>query len=389
MKTPRTPFSFSLRRLQKPRCLGRVSPSRSCFPLVWCRNYSTSNGPPSQEPNKLEALRRSIIARPPQLSWDVMSPTNSALLNIALNDYIPLSCQARAYQAGARGIETYSAQCELPEGHHLVYFPLQKTAKDLLADGTDPFPNPGYPYVRRMWAGGSIEFNNEFRLDSKPVVCKESIDDVTVKGTGDNEKIFVDMLRVYTTGDDFKSDDSQQPGSLPTGGRIRERRVLVFLRESPSSLKPDTGKVLGDPASNPAERERVVKAPNAPDFSITLTPTPTLLFQYSALTFNAHAIHLDPQYCREVEGRRGLLVHGPLSLTLMLSVLRSRLSPGEKVRKIDYRNLAPLYVNEPIRVCIRSVGYEDEEPGQRVRKWELWVEGKDGGLSVRGTARTV
>lgn len=70
----------------------------------------------------------------------------------------------------------------------------------------------------------------------------------------------------------------------------------------------------------------------------------------------------------------------------MLSVLRSRFRPSEKVWKIDYRNLAAIYVNEPMRVCVRLVGNEDEIVEGKTRKWEVWVEGPDGGLSVRGTA---
>ena len=110
-----------------------------------------------------------------------------------------------------------------------------------------------------------------------------------------------------------------------------------------------------------------------------LTPTPSLLFRFSALTFNAHAIHLDPQYCREVEGHRNLLVHGPLTLVLMLSVLRSQLKDGEMVLKYEYRNLAPLYVDEPLRVCIRKDRAND-------LKYVVWIEGKDGGYAVKGSA---
>jgi hydroxyacyl-ACP dehydratase HTD2-like protein with hotdog domain len=128
----------------------------------------------------------------------------------------------------------------------------------------------------------------------------------------------------------------------------------------------------------------VKTAPQKPSFSHTLTPTPALLFQYSALSYNAHQIHLNPQYCREVEGHRGLLVHGPLSLTLMLCVLRSQLDAARhRIRSIDYRNLAPLYVGEPLTVCVRPITPAADDAGEQ--KWDVWVENKDGGLSVRGT----
>ena len=129
-----------------------------------------------------------------------------------------------------------------------------------------------------------------------------------------------------------------------------------------------------------------VSAPNTPDFSVTLTPTPALLFHFSALTYNAHSIHLDPQYCREEEGHRDLLVHGPLSLVLMLSVLRSQVSEGTRIQQIDYRNLAPLYVREPMRVCVRKNEKSGSSDG--TQNWDVWVENKDGSLSIRATAIT-
>jgi hydroxyacyl-ACP dehydratase HTD2-like protein with hotdog domain len=120
-------------------------------------------------------------------------------------------------------------------------------------------------------------------------------------------------------------------------------------------------------------------APHAADFSVSLIPSQSLLFRFSALTFNAHAIHLDPQYCREVEGHRNLLVHGPLTLVLMLSVLRSQLESGEKVKGFDYRNLAPLYADEELKICVRQDGAKDN-------KYDVWIEGKEGGYAVKGTA---
>jgi hydroxyacyl-ACP dehydratase HTD2-like protein with hotdog domain len=56
------------------------------------------------------------------------------------------------------------------------------------------------------------------------------------------------------------------------------------------------------------------------------------------------------------------------------------LKEGEVVQEIEYRNLAPLYAEEPLRVCGRV------EDG-RSRTLELWIENAAGGYSVRGVAR--
>lgn len=128
------------------------------------------------------------------------------------------------------------------------------------------------------------------------------------------------------------------------------------------------------------------KAIHQPDASFTFVPDAHLLFHFSALTFNAHAIHIDPQYAREREGHRGILMHGPLSLVLMLTLLKSKLRHPWRLRNLDYKNLAPLYAGEQVRVCLRLSHGEGDESTQ---KWNVWVEGPEGGLAVRGTATVV
>jgi hydroxyacyl-ACP dehydratase HTD2-like protein with hotdog domain len=117
-------------------------------------------------------------------------------------------------------------------------------------------------------------------------------------------------------------------------------------------------------------------------FSHTLIPTPALLFRFSALTFNAHAIHLDPSYCREVEAHRNLLVHGPLSLLLLMTMLRARIAeqgPDTTIKSFQYRNIAPIYANEAMKLCGRESSTNQNEV-------ELWVENSEGVQAVRGTA---
>jgi len=49
------------------------------------------------------------------------------------------------------------------------------------------------------------------------------------------------------------------------------------------------------------------------------------------------------------------------------------------VTKFDYRNLAPLYANEEMRICVRK-------DALRIDKYDVWIEGRDGGYAVRGSA---
>jgi hydroxyacyl-ACP dehydratase HTD2-like protein with hotdog domain len=101
------------------------------------------------------------------------------------------------------------------------------------------------------------------------------------------------------------------------------------------------------------------------------------------LTFNAHSIHLDRSYARDVEGYDDVLVHGPLTLTLTLTVMQRHLSKlGKNISGIEYRNLAPLIVEQPLRICAKP------KDAGRGTSWEVWVERGDGGLAVRGTIET-
>ena len=52
---------------------------------------------------------------------------------------------------------------------------------------------------------------------------------------------------------------------------------------------------------------------------------------------------------------------------------------GLRVEHIEYKNLAPLFVDEVLTVCGKPRDGED---------WDVWIEGPRGGLAVRGTVRT-
>lgn len=132
-------------------------------------------------------------------------------------------------------------------------------ADELLPDGTDPLQSPGEPWVRRMWAGGSVRvrpsefyrFETGFAVDSK-MACMERIQDVQLRGQGDTEKMFVTIDRRYARIDTLQA-KAEALAQLPsTKGRrvrpmgvlrqqllsedwgdsiMREQRSLVFLKD--------------------------------------------------------------------------------------------------------------------------------------------------------------
>ena len=98
------------------------------------------------------------------------------------------------------------------------------------------------------------------------------------------------------------------------------------------------------------------------------------LFRYSAITFNSHRIHYDADYCREVEGYSGLVVHGPLLCTHILQLARDMI--GE-IGKFSYRALSPVFCGEETWFC----AHRDEE------RLSLWVAGHDGRLCMVARAQ--
>lgn len=70
-------------------------------------------------------------------------------------------------------------------------------------------------------------------------------------------------------------------------------------------------------------------------------PDQTLLFQYSALGFNSHKIHLDRDYAQKVEGLPDLVVNGGLATLLLTEFLRTDV--GIKPTDINVKHTAPLF----------------------------------------------
>ncbi|KMW68145.1 hypothetical protein BDDG_12608 [Blastomyces dermatitidis ATCC 18188] len=367
------------------------------------------------------ALRTQLDQLPQRrlpLFYDYLTPQQSHLLNLSLTGFVPTTATANNAQLPPTSATTTTSTLPssalnpppMPAGHHLVYFPPQVPTSQLLPDGTDILHYPGPPFNRRMWAGGWVRWrsnnnnNNNINnnnnnvndhnaakapghkpllLDGQRAACMEGIRDVSVKGREGEEKVFVSVERrvaVVGEGEDeavikrrvWTEDEGEWGDAV-----VVERRNLVFMRDRDGVV---------DGAGKDGGFRKVVKAPTNPDFSHLLIPSRSLLFRFSALTFNAHSIHLDPSYARDVEGYPDVLVHGPLTLTLILTAFQnhiSDISAGQAViGSIEYRNLAPLFVEREMRICAKQKG---NGGSAGAGPWDIWVEGPEGGLTVKGT----
>ncbi|KAJ5474839.1 hypothetical protein N7475_004405 [Penicillium sp. IBT 31633x] len=354
-----------------------------------CRTYSSLS----------ERLHHELTTRKLPLTYDYLHPQPSHLLNLTLRDLLPQP-QISSDYATLPSIQNPSP---LPVGHHLIYFPPQVTLSQLLPDCTDTLHTPGEPFNRRLWAGGNLRFpSSSPPLDGSRAVCIESIRNVTVKGREGDEKVIVTIERrvgnvseqetAEQTWDRLWKENEADAGE----SSVIENRDLIFMRlKTGAQIEADKAR-FGKPgrivkrghilpflehdvrcANDPGANE----APSDATFRHSLIPTKALLFRFSALTFNAHSIHLDKGYTQNQEGYRNLLVHGPLTLTLLLSVLQQQLSRlNLHISEIEYKNLAPLFVDEELVIC--------GKPKDGSGAWDVWIEGPDGGLAVRSTART-
>ncbi|GLI76747.1 hypothetical protein PoHVEF18_005025 [Penicillium ochrochloron] len=259
------------------------------------------------------------------------------------------------------------------------------TLSQLLPDGTDVLHTPGDPFHRRLWAGGNLRFPAASPLlDGRRAVCIESIRNVAVKGREGDEKVTVTIERRMghvPEGESEKKTRSRiwtEDEAVAGDASVIENRDLIFMRSKTAAQIEADQALFGEPG-------RIVKAPTGATLRHSLTPNKSLLFRFSALTFNAHSIHLDKKYTQNEEGYRNLLVHGPLTLTLLLSVLERHFHGlGLRVEHIEYKNLAPLFVDEVLTVCGKVKNGGDGGGGV----WDVWIEGPKGGLAVRGTVRT-
>ena len=222
----------------------------------------------------------------------------------------------------------------LPQGFHFcLCLPDAPTAK-LGSDGhprRDDSPTsflPPVPLPRRMWASSKIEFVAP--LHPGDIIERLSwIKSVTAKQGGSGNLVFVDV---------------EHATSNAAGLAVREVQSLVYREPAPAGsppAPPPPGEGAFDPAGWDAHR--------------MLVPGEPLLFRYSALTFNSHRIHYDLPYATGEEHYRGLIVHGPLTATLLLD-LASRELGDNALKTFAFRGLTPGVCGEALHLVMRGSG---------------------------------
>lgn len=230
----------------------------------------------------------------------------------------------------------------LPPGWQALYFPRLNRPAELGEDGlplsTDVLPR--MPLPRRMAAGATMRFHQPIRIGDA-LRRETTLTDITMKDGATGQLIFATVRYSIFTAD---------------GLCVEEERSSVFREAVPKG------------AANPAPKRQ--PAPDGTLWRRTVTPDPVLLFRFSALTFNPHRIHYDRIYAREAEGYPGLVVHGPLTATLLVDFARDN-NPGRAMTGFRMRARAPLFDIAPFDL----VGRPDAD-GNGCEVWALTPEGE-------------
>jgi len=194
-------------------------------------------------------------------------------------------------------------------------------------DSPDSFLPP-VPLPRRMWASSKVEFLAPLTV-GEAVTRTSRVASITEKSGGSGRLVFVEVAH-ETSGEQ--------------GLAVREVQSLVY-REPAAPGTPPAPPPLGEGRFDAAgwDQHRVLE-PGAP-----------LLFRFSALTFNSHRIHYDAPYAVGEEGYRGLVVHGPLTATLLLDLAQRALGDNA-LRSFAFRGLSPAVADEPLHLVMRGAG---------------------------------
>jgi 3-methylfumaryl-CoA hydratase len=234
-----------------------------------------------------------------------------------------------------------------PLWHWLAFLPDAPQARL----GPDGHPRQGgfMPPItlpRRMWAGGRLSF---FPQSTVGATMRRTsvVTDVTAKTGRRGELVFVEV-----------SHRLEAAGGGPA--LVTETQDLVYRDAPPAPAS-------SDPRTTPAGRGAVAPAPGSdgtgpgpdgtgpgPDdatwvWRLDLATDPTLLFRFSALTYNAHRIHYDRGYATGVEGYPGLVVHGPLQAVGLAELVR-RFAPDRPLASYAFRARTPAFDGAPVRL---------------------------------------
>lgn len=285
----------------------------------------------------------SVAAAPPQANWQEWVGRKEKVSDHILPERV-------AALAATLDVEEHPVSGDaLAPGWHWLFFNPFVPRRALGVDGHPKRGGflPPVPLPRRMWAGGRIAYPGLLQVGAE-AVRTSTILKVEAKSGRAGQLVFVTVAH-----------------AISCNGKVcvEEEQDIVY-REAAAPGAPA-------PALTPA--------PEGAMWSQEVVPDTTLLFRYSALTSNGHRIHYDQAYARNEEHYPDLVVHGPLTATLLQN-FAGEIRPDARLAGFEFRGVHPLFVSAPFRLEAKVA--EGEE-----NALDLWARGPSGDLAMRATAR--
>ncbi|HTQ01643.1 MAG TPA: hypothetical protein VMN56_20165 [Casimicrobiaceae bacterium] len=234
----------------------------------------------------------------------------------------------------------------LPRGWHVCLFTVPTRQSLLRPDGAAglgvTLPDVGLP--RLMIGGRRIRFTGDIPIGA--AVRRESRRKAVVAKEGRSGRFVIVTIRhdVYVQGE--------------TVAVIEEEQDYV-MREAADPAPPA-----------PPKTDREAPPRREPVASRTVIPDETLLFRYSAITFNPHRIHYDYPYATAKEGYPALVVNGGIASVMLLELFRA--AAAREPRSVTARNVAPLFCGRPLHLRGARDG----------TSWTLWAEDDDNKVAL-------
>lgn len=191
---------------------------------------------------------------------------------------------------------------------------------------------PPIPLPRRMFVGRRVTFPGVLRVGDKAVKRSE-VTSITQKSGRSGRLVFLGMRHTI---------------------EVDGEAVVVDDLDAVYRDAPTTG------AAPPVSEAQMPAL--EPDWSESRVMDPVLLFRYSALSWNAHRIHYDVDYARNVEGYPACVMNGALTLHLMVEAAL-RHAPTRVLASLKTRMVRPLFVGGTIVLCGSAL------EGDRLAAW--------------------
>ena len=274
------------------------------------RSYSVERG---------VAGREGLYDDAPRTIRDLLTPSRVDLVNLTIAPYL----------RAARKVESNGI---LPPGYHWAFFPTSRSELDTLEDGYEKHFAPRHPFKRRLWTQGSLQFSGQGLAIGQEAVCEEKLHKVVESEYATD--VWIERL-ISTSPEDS----------------IREFRCLRYMKTIPQ----EDSAVKDEDAENNdhrGENASIVELLNH-----KFTPSRLLLTRFSYLTNNFHRIHVDSDYAQSVEKYPDVLMHGSLSIVIILASLSRHYQSKDQpllIRQAKYAMYRPLYVNNPVNLTLST-----------------------------------